>query len=168
MKVLGICGSSRLNSVNRLILNLIKQELNHLNWFEFDLATLPFFDPDNQYSNSTPKSVLEIRNLASCADRIIISTPEYAHGIPGVLKNGLEWIFHEGTMKKPVYVIIGSGQGEHTRDQLIEVLSTMDFKITLDQVLLIKGARSKIDLNGKIINQDTEYIFKKFCQKIVT
>lgn len=53
-----------------------------------------------------------------------------------------------------------------TRDQLIEVIKTMDFKINSSHVLLIKGARSKIDSTGAITEANTRTVFEDFCQRI--
>ncbi len=69
-------------------------------------------------------------------------------------------------MNKPVFVVIGTGQGEHTRNQLIETIKTMDFKINSSYVLLLKGARSKIDPTGAIADANTRTLFEDFCQRI--
>jgi len=167
MKILGLCGSLRGNSSNSFILNAAKNELNSHTWLDFNIAELPFFDPDQQFSDSLPQKVKEVRYLAEQVDFIFVSTPEYAHGIPGILKNAFEWIFHEGTIKKPVFVVIGSAQGENTKNQLIEILTTMDFVIKEDQILLIKSARTKINSTGQFLDQSTENEFRKFCALIL-
>lgn len=147
-------------------MNAAQNELKEHEWLSFDISQLPYFDPDNQYTDQTPKVVLDIRLLATQADLIFIFTPEYAHGIPGVLKNAFEWIFHEGTHKKSVYAVIGSGQGEHTKQQLIEILSTMDFLIEEKQILLVRGARSSINLDGSFKDDELKTVFFKFCKSI--
>jgi hypothetical protein len=65
-----------------------------------------------------------------------------------------------------VYLVIGSGQGEHTKAQLIEILTTMDFQISENQTLMIKSPRSKISTEGKFTDQKAEVQFKNFCQQI--
>jgi chromate reductase, NAD(P)H dehydrogenase (quinone) len=164
MKILGLCGSLRENSSNSLLLKAAQLQLTKCQWMVFDLAKLPYFDPDNQYSDQTPKIVLELRALASSADLIFVCTPEYAHGIPGVLKNAFEWLFHEGTEKKPVYVVIGSAEGENTKAQLIEILSTMDFSISEEQILLVKGARSLVNADGTLKSEAAQSAFANFCK----
>ena len=169
MKFLGICGSCRKGSANSSILRAIQQELIAHEWDTFSLVDLPYFDPDLQYSVDTPQSVVLFRSLAAQSDAIIISTPEYAHGIPGILKNALEWLFHEGTHQKHVFVVIGSSQGESTKHQLLDILATMDFKISGDQILLISGARSL--LPDGTWTDSTNHLTSKtnllhFCKKI--
>jgi chromate reductase, NAD(P)H dehydrogenase (quinone) len=166
MKILSICGSLREHSSNSLLLKAAQNELSEHEWTHLDISKLPFFDPDNQYSESIPEIVLKARSLAANADRIFVFTPEYAHGIPGILKNAFEWIFHEGTQKKPVYVVIGSAQGENTLAQLIEVLSTMDFVISKEQTLLVKGARSLVNLDGSLKDEIFKSSFSKFCKSL--
>ena len=80
-------------------------------WSEFSLKDLPYFDPDLQFGKQVPVIVQKLRAQAKQADCILISTPEYAHGIPGILKNALEWLICEETMKKNVAIIIGSPSG---------------------------------------------------------
>lgn len=166
MKILGLCGSLRENSTNALLLKAAKKELNSAVWLDFDLSQLPYFEPDQQYSDQIPRSVQELRRFASQADLIFLCTPEYAHGIPGVLKNALEWMFHEGTQKKPVWIVLGSTQGEHTKAQLIEVLSTMDFSVREDQVLLLKGARSWLTTEGSFKETSIQNVFFAFMAAV--
>lgn len=165
MKIVGICGSIRENSSNWLILKTAKTYLNQHDWAFADLSILPYFQPELQFQD-TPEIVHHLRNLASAADLILISTPEYAHGIPGILKNGLEWLFCEGTMKKPVALIIGSSQGEHVKDQLLEVLRTMDFQIDLQNTLIVQGARTRFTEDGKILDSQFASSFHSFLDLI--
>jgi chromate reductase, NAD(P)H dehydrogenase (quinone) len=166
MKILGLCGSLRENSSNSLLLKAAQNELKQHEWLSFDISELPFFDPDNQYTDLTPPIVIQLRSLAAQADIIFVCTPEYAHGVPGVLKNAFEWTFHEGTQRKPVYVAIGSAQGENTQKQMIEILSTMDFKIDEKQTLLIKGARSLLSGDGVLNDGLAKSAFLNFCETI--
>ena len=115
MKIFGICGSLRKNSSNAQLLKAAQIFLNKHRWSSLYLDELPYFDPDQQFSEKTLELVKEMRKLASGSDLILISTPEYAHGVPGLLKNALEWLFCEGTQRKPATVIIGSVQGARSK-----------------------------------------------------
>jgi len=148
MKILRICGSLRKNSSNRGILISSEKLVSNVHWLDFDISGLPFFDPDNQYSETITKVVLEFRQLARECRTLLISTPEYVHGEPGVLKNVLEWLFHVGTQKKSVFLVIAAGQGELTLHHLIEFLQTMDFSISFDQNLQIQGICTKVTSEG--------------------
>jgi NAD(P)H-dependent FMN reductase len=166
MKILGICGSIREASSNGALLKAAMKQLNNHEWEIINLSKLPFFDPDLQFSNKVPDPVKNMRSLAGACDLIFISTPEYAHGVPGILKNGLEWLFCEATMKKKVAVVIGSAQGEWARDQLIEILKTMDFSMEVNHCMIIHGAKSKINQDGIFIEEKAKEEYIKFLQKI--
>lgn len=163
MKILAINGSLRQESSNGMILKAAQNFLKNHDWQMINIADLPYFDSDNQYSNKTPETVKNFRVLAGNADLIFVSTPEYAHGIPGILKNALEWIFCEETHQKPIAIVIGSAQGEWARDQLLEILKTMDFLVSEKSFLIIKGARSKINSEGIFLDHVTQNEFEKFC-----
>lgn len=101
MEILSLCGSIRNDSSNYALLLAVKKLLpQSTGWVHFDIKRLPFFDPKLQFGDDIPHVVQELRALAHRVDCILISTPEYAHGIPGILKNSLEWLICEETMKK--------------------------------------------------------------------
>ena len=72
------------------------------------------------------------RTMLAAADGILISSPEYAHGVPGSLKNALDWLVSDGALVgKPVAVINASpAGGEFARDSLVETLRTMNWRVT--------------------------------------
>jgi chromate reductase len=62
------------------------------------LADLPYFNPDlDREGDTPPASVGDLRAQIGRAEGIVICSPEYAHGVPGVLKNALDWL---GTREK--------------------------------------------------------------------
>ena len=165
MKILGICGSLRPESSNARLLRAARHYLHAHVWNGFDLTKLPYFDPAHQYEG-TPAAAVAFRALAGTSDLILIATPEYAHGVPGVLKNGLEWLFCEATIGKPVAVIVGSGQGQAIRSQLLDVLRTMDFAIAPERFLLVQGSQPKIDDTARIADAATRAAFESFLDRM--
>ncbi len=166
MKIATLCGSNARVSANHAILKALEKYFDGHQCTNLDLSALPFFTPDNQYGDHVPSQVLKMREVVADCDLLVISTPEYAHGIPGILKNGLEWIFCAETGKTPVAIIIGSAQGEWARDQLIEVLTTMDFSVTINQTLIIHGARVKIDQDGNFLDSEARDAFLEFLKRL--
>lgn len=148
MKILAICGSIRVSSSNQQLIEVLKAKLpKSTQCHEFSLKELPYFDPDLQFGEKIPVSVSVFRQLVKEADVLLISTPEYAHGIPGILKNALEWLICEETMEKRVAIMIGSPSGgEYVKAHLLETLKTMDLIPSEEQIIVVPDAR-KISAN---------------------
>jgi len=92
MRVLGISGSLRRDSLNSALLRAAAERLPAgTEWVEFErLREIPPYDADAE-AFTTPQPVEELRQAMREADAVLIATPEYNHSIPGVLKNALDW-----------------------------------------------------------------------------
>jgi NAD(P)H-dependent FMN reductase len=89
-----------------------------------DLRSLPLFNPDLEAA--PPHTVARFRAAIGAAEALLIASPEYAHGISGVMKNALDWLVsYEGFVAKPVAVINCSARARHAHESLLEVLGTM-------------------------------------------
>jgi chromate reductase, NAD(P)H dehydrogenase (quinone) len=130
MKVLAIPGSLRAASINaafcRAAARLAPPPLQ-VSLFD-GLRGLPLFDPDLEAD--PPGPVREFRAAVAEARALIIASPEYAHGVSGVMKNALDWLVSfEGFIDKPVAVVNTSARAKHADDALREVLRTMSARI---------------------------------------
>jgi chromate reductase len=92
MRVLGISGSLRRDSLNSALLRTAAERLPAgAEWSEFEgLRAIPPYDEDLELEG-TPAPVLELREAIRDADAVLVATPEYNHSIPGQLKNALDW-----------------------------------------------------------------------------
>jgi len=93
--ILAIPGSLGSQSSNRVLLEALqKLAPGNTEIAIFDgISELPYFNPDfDREGTEAPSSVARLRAQIAEATGLIISTPEYAHGIPGVLKNALDWL----------------------------------------------------------------------------
>ena len=92
-----------------------------------DLSKLPPFNPDDDVDGEPkPAAVEAFRELVGASDAIVIAAPEYAHGVPGALKNALDWLVASETFAgKPVALINVSPRAFHAQASLREILSTM-------------------------------------------
>lgn len=164
MNVLAICGSIRESSSNYNLLLALKSFLPvSTSWNYFSINQLPFFDPQLQFDAVLAKNIQALRELAKNSDVMIISTPEYAHGIPGILKNALEWLVCEETLKKKVVLLIGSPSGGgYVKEYLTETIRTMDLLPSEERTLVVTTARSDIAADGKILNKDLQVTIAKF------
>jgi NAD(P)H-dependent FMN reductase len=90
------------------------------------LGSLPPFNPDVEQGAALPSEPLALRKLVAGSSGLVISSPEYAHGVPGTLKNALDWLV--GSLEfagMPVALWNLSPRSVHARAQLREVLATM-------------------------------------------
>ncbi len=92
MRVLGISGSLRRDSLNHALLREAAERLPAgVELAEFErLREIPPYDADLE-AFETPAAVAELRRAMRDADAVLVATPEYNHSIPGVLKNALDW-----------------------------------------------------------------------------
>lgn len=153
MRVVAISGSLRAGSSNGALLRAaaaLAPPGMELVFYE-DLGSLPHFNPDLD-TDSPPETVKQFRAMLGAADGALISSPEYAHGIPGSLKNALDWIVSSGELNaKPVLLIMASPSGgRQAQASLIEVLSVMDMKVLVDASLLVISAQKKVDDEGRV------------------
>jgi chromate reductase, NAD(P)H dehydrogenase (quinone) len=111
------------------------------------LESLPAFNPDVEASPAPgADAVMHWRQALAAADAVLFSSPEYAHGIPGVLKNALDWVVGSGELvDKPVGVLSASAASEFAHPQLVEVLRVMNAAIVPAATIVIDIPRRGAD-----------------------
>jgi len=120
-----------------------------------ELAELPPFNPDLD-NEDPPGAVTSFRARLQTCDAVLISCPEYAHGVPGALKNALDWVVGSGELVgKPVALINGSARATHARASLIETLTVMSARVIPDASITIPLQGTALDANG--IAADTKF-----------
>ncbi|MGZ6028656.1 MAG: NADPH-dependent FMN reductase [Myxococcaceae bacterium] len=128
MRILGISGSLRAESSNARLLRaaagLVPPGVA-LVTFQ-GLGDLPHFNPDLD-GDLPPEPVRAFRALLGSVDGLLISSPEYAHGVPGTLKNALDWVVSSGELVGlPVLLVTASpGGGALAHAALVETLAVM-------------------------------------------
>lgn len=139
MRVLGISGSLRTESSNKTLLNVLSSlappdlEIEILE----ELDQIPAFNPDVETTGESGV-VLRFRTALRQSDLVVFSTPEYAHGVPGALKNALDWVVGTGELSgKPVVLANATARGVHAKASLREILTTMDACLLRDEELTI-------------------------------
>lgn len=126
IKILALSGSLRQASINSALLRAATQlELPEIEMRLCDLiGHLPLFNPDLE--TNLPGIVQDLRAQVSIADVLLIASPEYAHGVSGVLKNALDWLVSlQGFANKPVVLWNAAPRAHHADDALREILRTM-------------------------------------------
>ena len=126
MKILAVCGSLRAASINLAALQVMASQAPSGVQMEVfgALGALPLFNPDLE--QNTPITVQAWRQAIATSDAVVIASPEYAHGISGVIKNALDWLVSvESFAGKPVAVVNTSERAYHADQALRETLQTM-------------------------------------------
>jgi len=106
------------------------------------LAELPVFNPDLD-GDQPPTVIAQFRLELQASAAVLISSPEYAHGVPGGLKNALDWIVGSGELAgKPVALVNASPRATHAQASLAETLRVMSAD-------LIDAASMTVPLDGR-------------------
>jgi NAD(P)H-dependent FMN reductase len=154
IRVLGISGSLRGASSNSALVRAAVQlapvgvELSVYG----DLGDIPPFNPDLD-TDPGPAAVSRFRAALRASDAILISSPEYAHGVSGVLKNALDWLVGSGELiDKPIAVINASARATHAYVSLCETLTTMSGYVVADASITLAFARDDVDAGGNLRN----------------
>jgi chromate reductase len=168
-KVVAISGSTRRQSTNHALIKAISSiAMDDLNITLFDsLAGIPAFNPDIP-DNETPDEVMAFRKLIQNADGVIICTPEYAHGVPGSLKNAIDWTVGTSEFsQKSTLLITASTDGRYGHRALLETLKVIEAKNIEEQNLLIQFAQTKINSDGTIKDANTLEEIKRVVDMFV-
>ncbi|MEO8153712.1 MAG: NADPH-dependent FMN reductase [Rhizobacter sp.] len=126
MKVLAISGSLRAVSVNSALLRAAARvsPADISVHVYAGIGALPLFNPDLE--SQVPDAVVKLRDAVASADALIFASPEYAHGVTGVMKNTLDWLVSfEPFAYKPVAIFNASPRSTYADPALRETLRTM-------------------------------------------
>jgi chromate reductase, NAD(P)H dehydrogenase (quinone) len=130
IRLLAISGSLRAASSNTALLRAavkLAPENLEIEIYE-DLANLPHFNPDLEVN--MPETVLNLKARVGASDGLLISSPEYAHGVPGTLKNALDWLVSGiEFIDKPVAFWNASPSAKYATASLIETVTVMTGQI---------------------------------------
>lgn len=147
MRVVALCGSLRAQSSNKALLRAaagVAPAGMQVIVYEA-MGSLPHFSPDLDVEPAPPE-VAELRDLLAGADGLLVSSPEYAHGIPGTLKNALDWLVSDPRVAGlPVVLLNASAAGgDFAQAALVEVLRTMSLDV------LVEGSQLKAFVPRKL------------------
>src|SRR5947207_10762887 len=157
LRVLGFAGSLRKASLNRSLLRAAQELAPAAMTIDIaDLIEVPLYNGDVEAAGD-PKPVADFKDSILAADAVLIATPEYNHGVPGVTKNAIDWASRPAGKapldQKPVAImgaspgLTGSARGQSQLRQAFEF--TNSFCLPQPEVLVSK-AHEKIDGQGRL------------------
>ena len=156
IQILAISGSLRKVSSNTALLQaaIAASPANVEMKLYGGLGDLPHFNPDLEPME--PSAVTDLRAHVKWADGLIISSPEYAHGIPGVLKNALDWLVSgEEFVGKPVALFNASPRATYAQAALTEIVTAMAGRIVPEASITVALLGKNLDAAGIVADAKT-------------
>ena len=168
MRILTLCGSLRAQSSNRALLRAYERLVPSGIVFERyeKLGELPHFNPDLD-GKTEPHEVGALRRLVASADAVVISTPEYAHGLPGAFKNALDWLVSDPEFAgKPVVILHASRESTWALDSLREVLATMSARIIESASVSLPLGSNQMDTEAILARADLRQLLLRSIEEL--
>jgi NAD(P)H-dependent FMN reductase len=140
VKILGISGSLQQHSTNTALIEIARERApDGVEVLLFDaLAHIPPCNPD---LDPAPAEVEAFRALVQSADGLLIATPEYAHGLPGTLKNALDWLVGSGELYGKRVVVVSaapsSERAAHARADLGRTLRAQGAEVLASSTIAV-------------------------------
>ena len=173
-RILGISGSLRAGSFNTALLRAAREVAG--GDVELDIATLhgiPLYDGDAEARDGEPAAVAALKQRIIASDGVLLVTPEYNNGIPGVFKNGIDWL-SRGTPDIPAvfgdrpFALIGASPGGFgtilSQNHWLPVLKTLGVRLWSGQKLLVSRAGSVFDADGQLVDAKVREQLAGFVQ----
>ena len=151
VRVVGISGSLRRASFSTSLLKVLSEKTAPaIDIHVVTLEDIPLYNEDLDRNPEIP-SVAAFKKIITESDGVLITTPEYNHGVPGVLKNALDWasrpVFESCFKNKPVSIISSSKAftgGVRAQYQLREALISMHAHLVKGPEVVVGGVHAKL------------------------
>ncbi len=159
-RLLGISGSLRQDSLNTALLRAARSVAGPE--VSLELATLhgiPLYDGDLERREGLPAAVSELKEQIVASDGVLLATPEYNNGIPGVFKNAIDWLSRPGSDIPRVFgdrpfAVIGTSPGGFgtilAQNAWLPVLRTLRVRLWTADRLMVSRAGDVFDEHGEL------------------
>lgn len=172
--LLGLSGSLRAGSFNTALLKAAQAVTGA--GISLDVATLqgvPLYDADEEAQHGTPAAVRALKDRILASDGLLLATPEYNSGVPGVFKNAMDWLSRptpglpDVFKERPVAVIGASPGGFGTvlsQSHWLPVLRALGMRHWTGARLLVSRAGAVFDADGRLKDDDVKRQLTDFIQ----
>lgn len=169
-----MAGSLREGSFNRALIGTAADLApSRLEIVPFGLEGIPMFNADVEKAGD-PEPVVRWKQAIAAADGLLISTPEYQRGVPGVLKNALDWASRppgQSALRRKPVAIMGAATGmtgtARAQSQLRQTLIYNDCRMVQRPEVLVADARSKFDEDGTFHDETGKKFLGELLDKLV-
>ncbi len=163
LDLVAIAGSLRTGSYNRALLrHLPELSPPTLHYTVLDWSTVPVFNEDLEHDGVPPTVVLELQRRIRASDGLVIATPEYNHGVPGPLKNLIDWL-SRGPMPHGLYgvpvAMLGASSGfigtTRSQSMMRQTLAALNAPAMPFPQVLIGPTGQRFDDSGRLHHEPT-------------
>jgi len=174
VRILGISGSLRARSFNTALMRAAQQVAG--DDVRFDTATLhgiPLYDGDVEQREGLPPAVVALKERVVASDGVLLCTPEYNNGIPGVFKNGIDWLSRPADDIPRVFgdrpfAVIGASPGGFgtilSQAAWLPVLRTLRARYWSGGRLQVSRANTLMDAEGNLADEKTLRLLREFVE----
>jgi len=174
VRILAFAGSLRQGSYNKLLLKSAAKVLSPFSQFEiYELDSIPLYNQDIE-TLAFPETVIAFKKRIEVADAVLISTPEYNHSYPGVLKNAIEWAsrpYGQNSFDgKPTAVISASPGlfgGVRAQERLKQDLLAVNARLVTQPEVIVGVANQKFDGDGNLLDQIAQQFLRQLGTNMV-
>ena len=169
-QILGLSGSLRKGSFNAGLLRAARDLAPEGTEIQIgSILDVPLYNADEEAAHGLPASVQRLQAQLQAADGLLLVTPEYNHGIPGVFKNAIDWMSRGPGLAyfvgKPVALLGASPGGFGTvlaQNDWLPVLRTLKAELWAEGRMLVSRAGGLFDENGNLTDDRTKASLRDF------
>ncbi len=174
-QVAAVAGSLRRGSYNAALLRAAQQFAPVAVRIRMhDLSEIPLFNEDVERA-AIPSAVARLREAVAEADGLLVATPEYNHGVPGVLKNAFDWLSRpsgKSVLNGKPAAIVGASPGTtgtaRAQSQLRQSFVFTNTPVLLQPEVLVGRAYEKFDGDGRLTDDATRRVLVRFLEEFAT
>lgn len=173
IRILGFAGSLRRESYNRALLRAAQALTPQGMTIDlFDLAPIPLYNADVE-AQGDPEAVASFKAAIRQADALLIACPEYNHGVPGVLKNAIDWASRpprDAALDRKPLALMGASPGmtgtARGQSQLRQALVFTNCYALPQPEMLVARAHEKFDAKGILTDEKTRDFLRQLLHAL--
>lgn len=173
LRVVGIAGSLRRRSYNRALLSAARELAPSGLIIEVrELNDIPMFNEDLEVDGA-PGPVDALRRAVRNADGVLLVTPEYNHGVPGVLKNAVDWLsqpLRQSALEGKPAALMGASTAltgtARSQSQLRQAFVLTNSPVMQQPEVLVARAQEKFDASGRLTDEPTRRFVAGFLLRM--
>ncbi|WP_421731551.1 NADPH-dependent FMN reductase [Brevundimonas sp.] len=172
MRLVAVSGSLRAASYNTALLRAAQTMApDDVEMIEASIRDIPLYDGDLERDQGLPQAVVALKDLIADCDGLLLFTPEYNSGIPGVFKNAIDWLSRPASDIERVFggrpvAVLGASPGPlgtaMSQAAWLPVLRTLGTAPWFGGRLMVPQAAAAFDAEGNLTDPDTRRRLTRF------